>query len=134
MSCSSPVVYGKAGALHGEDVVCCACAGSHRVVMTSRMLSRRRIVFLLFAEVLRVNLRVVLPLFRQITDWENRGDWADRDAGPTINALVRVDVKLSHFLVVLQTLALRPAVVFAILRRMDAVHGTCVYARRVFGA
>ena len=36
----------------------------------------------------------MLPLFGQVIQRKNRGDRADRHAGPTIDALYRIDVEL----------------------------------------
>src|SRR5271170_4842215 len=124
MSCISPVVYGRTGVsqVGAGFLTCCACAGSHRV-NNSRNASRRRIVGLLFLKIFRVDLRKMLPLIRQVFNWEDRRHRANWDAGSAVNALGGMDVKLG--------LCSKVSLIFA---WVNTVHRADVHARRVLGS
>src|SRR5262252_2926332 len=77
----------------------------------------------LSAEVLRVNLGVFLPLFREIIEGEDCRHGAHRHACTAVDALDWVDVK--HFF---------GSVLVGILLGMNAVDRACIDACRVFCA
>ena len=78
-------------------------------------------------DVTRVYLRVVLPLFGQVVQGENRGDRADRHAGPTIDALYGIDVELRDLIE-----ARTGVVVRCVLLGVDAIYGAGIDAGGAF--
>src|SRR5271155_4535560 len=65
----------------------------------------------------------MLPLLRQVFNWEDRRHRADWDAGSAVNALGGVDVKLG--------LCSKVSLIFA---WVNTVHRADVHARRVLGS
>jgi hypothetical protein len=70
-----------------------------------------------------VNGSVALPLFRQVLESKNSGHRANRDAGATIDAFHRVDIKLRD--------TFEAGFIFA---RVNAIHRANVHARGILGA
>ena len=78
-------------------------------------------------DVTRVYFRAVLPLFGKVIQRENRGDRADRHAGPTIDAFYGIDVKLRDLIE-----ARTGVVIRRVLLRVDAIYGAGIDAGGVF--
>ncbi len=74
-----------------------------------------------------IDLGIVTPLFRQIIQREDCCNRADGHTGAAINTLYGIDVELLNFI------KARPAVIVGcVLLRMNAIHRTRIYTRRVF--
>jgi hypothetical protein len=74
-----------------------------------------------------VQFRILLPLFRQVVQYENRGYRADWNTGATIDAFHRINVELGNTVECGTTV-----VVVRVLLGVDAVYGTGVNAGCVF--
>jgi hypothetical protein len=75
-----------------------------------------------------VQFRILLPLFWQVVERKNRRHRTDRDAGATIDAFHGINVELWNVVECGATV-----VIGRILLGMDAIHGTGIDARGVFG-
>src|SRR5216683_2825580 len=73
-------------------------------------------------EIVSIDLRIVGPLFWQIFERENSSHRAHWNASAAVNALLWVYIELRHFVEVFSSLVLRPAVIIAILGRVDAIN------------
>ena len=74
-----------------------------------------------------VQFRILLRLLRQVVQREDRGHWADRDAGTAIDALHGINVELRN------VVECWPAVVIGrVFLGVDAVYGAGVDAGGVF--
>ena len=70
-----------------------------------------------------VDLRKVLPLLGQVIQRENRGHWADRHTGSTVDALDGIDVELRDFIEVGTAIIVGRAFLW-----VDAIYGAGIDA------
>src|SRR5713226_5173824 len=84
-------------------------------------------------EIVSIDLRIVGPLFWQIFERENSSHRAHWNASAAVNALLWVYIELQHFVEVFCSLALWPAVIIAILGRVDAINRAHIHTGGIFG-